>query len=393
MPTKLAASGLTTKTERGIYTYIAVFSAVLNTVLLIAPVIAGKLVERYGVTPLELGGLFSLELAAFSLASLPAFLWLRRINLRTATYLFTALVIVGNIISGFMDSFPALMAARFITSLASGSIMVILLTLSGRAANPSRSFGIFVVAQLAMGALILAVFPAIYAGVGVAAMYWTLACLAALCLFAVRCIDGEALRSQPRETPGDGASTKPVGPKAPVYRFVLGLAAVLLFYIALSGVWTFIAQISAAAGIGLSASSLVLSLATVAGIASALVATILGDSPRRRVFLLGGYLGMGLSVALLFGAPGLVRFAIAAVIFKFAWTFILPYLLSTLAGLGNAHVMSVVNLMIGTGFAIGPLLSGALIESTGDFTAMLSVALGGLLISMAAITLIQRKAV
>ena len=90
MPTTLAVSGLTSRSERGIYTYIAVFSAVLNTVLLIAPVIAGKLVERYGVTSLELGGLFSLELAAFSLASLPAFLWLRRINLRTATYLFTA---------------------------------------------------------------------------------------------------------------------------------------------------------------------------------------------------------------------------------------------------------------------------------------------------------------
>ena len=290
-----------------------------------------------------------------------------------------------------MDSFPALMAARFVTSLASGSIMVIILTLSGRAANSSRSFGIFVVAQLAMGALILAVFPALYAGVGVAAMYWTLAGLAALCMFAVRGIDGEALRSQPRRPSDQASTTMTVSKKGSVFQYIFGLAAVLLFYVALSGVWTFIAQLSAAAGIGLSASSLVLSLATVAGIASALVATILGETPRRRTFLIGGYLAMGLSVALLLGAPGLVRFAIAAVIFKFAWTFILPYLLSTLAGLGNAHVMSVVNLMIGTGFAIGPLLSGALIESTGDFTAMLSVALGGLLISMAAIAVIQRK--
>ncbi|MGX5714652.1 MFS transporter [Arthrobacter sp. MAHUQ-56] len=392
MTTSLTAAGPKATTERGIYTYIAVFSAVLNTVLLIAPVIAGKLVERYGVTALELGGLFSLELAAFSLASLPAFLWLRRINLRTATYVFTALVIGGNIISGFMDSFPALMAARFVTSLASGSIMVILLTLSGRAANSSRSFGIFVVAQLAMGALILAVFPALYAGVGVAAIYWTLAGLAGLCLFAVRCIDGEALRSQPHGTPDNASLADPVRTKPPVYRVALGLGAVLLFYVALSGVWTFIAQIAAGAGIGLSDSSLILSLATAAGIASSLVATILGDNPRRRLFLLAGYLGMGLSVALLLGAPGLIRFAIAAVIFKFAWTFILPYLLSTLAELGSAHVMSVVNLMIGTGFAIGPLLSGALIETTGSFTVMLAVALTGLLASMGAITYIQRRA-
>jgi predicted MFS family arabinose efflux permease len=395
MATTLAASGTRTAADRGTYTFIAVYSAVLYTVLLVAPVIAGKLVERFGLTPVELGGLFSLELAAFSLASVPAFLWLRRVNLRTATYLFTAVVIAGNVVSGFMDSFPALMAARFVTSLAAGSITVILLTLSGRTSNPSRAFGIFVVFQLAMGALILAVFPALYAGTGVAAIYWTLAGLAALCLFAVRQIDGDALR---RPTPAEASRAAApkhdaVGPgKAPLFRLVLGKAAVLLFYVALSGVWTFMAQLSGAAGIELSASSLVLSVATTAGIVSALVATVLGDTPRRRAFLLAGYLGMALSVALLFGAPGLIRFAIAAVIFKFSWTFILPYLLSTLSDLGGGHVMSTVNLMIGTGFAIGPLLGGVLIQSSGGgFTGMLGVAFGGVLASMACIAAVQRK--
>ena len=107
------------------------------------------------------------------------------------------------------------------------------------------------VAQLAMGALILAVFPALYAGTGVAAIYWTLAGLAALCLLAVRAVDADALRSRSR-TGSDGeadAAPEPVRTKVPALRLALGLSAVLLFYIALSGVWTFIAQISAAAGI------------------------------------------------------------------------------------------------------------------------------------------------
>lgn len=393
MATSLASVGLQARTDRGIYLYIGVFSAVLNTVLLIAPVIAGKLVERYGVTPTELGTLFSVELASFSLASLPAYLWMRRLNLRTATYVFTSLVIVGNIASGFMDSFATLMAARFVTSLASGSIMVILLALSGKASNPSRAFGVFVVSQLAMGALILALFPVVFASSGVSAIYWTLAVLAALCLLAVRCIDGDGLRTTRRTEMAAqrGTSAEATKVKAPAIRLALGLAAVLLFYVALSGVWTFIAQISAAAGIGLSHSSLVLSLATVAGIASALVATILGESPRRRSFLLIGYLGMGLSVGLLFGTPGLIRFATAAVIFKFAWTFILPYLLSTLSDLGSGNIMIAVNLVIGTGFAIGPVLGGTLIESSAGFNGLLAVALVGLLLSMAAVTAIQRK--
>jgi len=389
MSTLLAPARLGAGTDRGTYTYIAVFSAVLYTVLLIAPVIAGKLAVQFGLTPVELGMLFSLELGAFSLATVPAYLWLTRMNLRTATYLFTAVVIAGNLASGFIDSFALLVAARVVTSLAAGSITVIILSLSGRTSNPSRAFGIFVVFQLAMGALILAVFPTLYADAGVAAIYWTLAGLAALCLFVVRCIDGEALRAPG----GAAASSADVPSTLPKGRFVLGMAAVLLFYVSLSGVWTFMAQLSAAAGIELSASSLVLSVATAAGIASALVATVLGDTPRRRAFLLGGYVAMALSVALFFGTPGLVRFAVAAVIFKFAWTFILPYLLSSLSSLGNSrHIMNTTNLMIGTGFAIGPIVCGSLVQSSGSFNGMLTFAAVGVLASLACVMGAQRKA-
>jgi predicted MFS family arabinose efflux permease len=376
MATIIKSPAARAASDRGTYTYIAVFSAVLYTVLLIAPVIAGKLIQQFDLTPLQVGTLFSFELGAFSLATVPAYLWLRRLNLRTASYLFTAVVIAGNAVSGFMDDFGLLIVVRVITSLAAGSITVIILTLSGKTANPSRAFGIFVVFQLAMGAVILAVFPTLYAGLGVAAIYWTLAGLAALCLLVIRQIDGEALRSAPSET----ANTTT---KVPVLRAAAGMVAVLLFYVALSGVWSFMASISAGSGIDLSSSSLVLSLATVAGILSALVATALGDTPRRRLFLIAGYAGMAISVALLFGAPGLARFAFAAVIFKFAWTFILPYLLSALSDLGGRHLMNTTNLMIGTGFAIGPIASGALIESGGGaFTGMLALALVGVLASL-----------
>lgn len=377
----------TSASDKGTYAYIAVFSAVLYTVLLIAPVIAGKLVEQFGLTPVQVGTLFSLELGAFSLATVPAYLWLRRMNLRTATYIFTAIVISGNVVSGFVDDFGFLMITRVVTSLAAGSITVIILTLSGKTANPSRAFGIFVVFQLAMGALILAVFPSLFAAAGVAAIYWTLAGLAVLCLLVVNRIDGEALRAAAPIAAAE--ATK----RVPILKAAAGLAAVLLFYIALSGVWSFIAQISAGSGMDLSASSLVLSLATVAGILSALVATALGETPRRKHYLVAGYVGMALSIALLFGSPALIRFAAAAVIFKFAWTFILPYLLSTLSSLSSGgHLMNTTNLMIGTGFSIGPIVSGALIQSGGgSFTGMLIFALVGVLASCAFVLVAQRR--
>ncbi|MFI7495551.1 MFS transporter [Kocuria sp. M4R2S49] len=385
MTTALHRTKTTPGSDRGTYTYISVYSAVLYTVLLTAPVVAGKLTEQFALTPVQVGGLFSAELGAFSLATIPAYLWLKRLNLRTATYLFTAVVVLGNLVSGFIDDFGWLVAARVITSLAAGSITVILLTLSGRTSNPSRAFGLFVVFQLAMGALILAVFPALYAGTGVAAIYWTLAGLAALCVLVVPQIDGEALRGSAPAPADSRTRTRP-----PIAQYITGLAAVLLFYIALSGVWAFMAQISAGSGIDLSATSLVLSVATVAGIASALLATVLGDTPRRRLYLRMGYLGMALSVALLFGAPGLLRFAVAAVIFKFAWTLILPYLLSTLSDLGGSQVMNTTNLMIGTGFAIGPIVSGTLVQA-GGFSGMLAFSLAAVVASLLCVLVVQRR--
>lgn len=390
MTTSLATSHPKSATDRGTYIYITVYSAVLYMTLLIAPVIAAKLVSQFGLTSTEVGGLLSLELGAFSLATVPAYLWLRRVNLVTATRVFTLVAVAGNVASGFVDSYGLLVACRIVTSLAAGSITVIILTLSSKTANPSRAYGLFVTAQLVMGAIILAVFPAVFANANVSAVYWTMAGLALCCLLFSGRIDGNALRAGSKAANPEAASARAV--RVPKLKAGLGLAAVLLFYISLSGVWSFMAQIAGGANIGLGTTSLILALATVPGIASSMLATFLGDHPKRALFLVLGYCGLAAAVAMLFGLSGTVQFALAAILFKFTWTFILPYLLSSISDLdASGQLMNTTNLMIGTGFAVGPLLGGILIEATGGFTAMLTVACVGTLLSMLFAVSIQRR--
>ena len=390
MTTSLATSRLKSATDRGTYTYIAVYSAVLYMTLLIAPIIAAKLVSQFGLSSTEVGGLLSLELGAFSLATVPAYLWLRRVNLVTATRVFTLIAVAGNVASGFVDSYGLLVASRIVTSLAAGSITVIILTLSSKTANPSRAYGLFVTAQLVMGAIILAVFPAVFANANVSAVYWTMAGLALCCLLFSGRIDGNALRAGSKAADPGSASARAV--RVPKLKAGLGLAAVILFYISLSGVWSFMAQIAGGANISLSTTSLILALATVPGIASSMLATFLGDHPKRALFLVLGYVGLAASVAMLVGLTGAVQFALAAILFKFTWTFILPYLLSSISDLdASGQLMNTTNLMIGTGFAVGPLLGGILIEATGGFTAMLTVACVGALVSMLFAASIQRR--
>ena len=351
--------------SRQIYLFIGVFSAVLYTVLLVAPVIAGPLIEKYGIDPAQTGLLFSAELGAFSLATVPAFLWLTRVPLTVSVTVCTVIAAAGQVASGVVTDFGTLLAVRVVTSLAAGSITVVLLSLSPRTKNPGRAFGIFVVAQLAMGALILALFPSLYAGADVAAIYWTLGGLTVACLPFVPLLRGMSLAR-----PASAAARVGSGS---VGRFAAGLAAIMLFYLALSGVWSFMGQISADAGNAAGPTSLVLSVATAAGIVSALVATALGESRYRALFQVLGLGGMAVSVLLLLGAPALLRFAVAAVLFKFAWTFVLPYLLGSVSKLGGPQAMNATNLMIGGGFAFGPVLAGGMTQATGGYGLMIVV--------------------
>ncbi|CAI1947638.1 Uncharacterised protein [Serratia quinivorans] len=98
-------------------------------------------------------------------------------------------------------------------------------------------------------------------------------------------------------------------------------------------------------------------------------------------------------IALLTREPLLLRFAVAAVLFKFTWTFVLPFILARVAGLdNNGKLMNNINLVIGGGMAIGPTLAGYLIESFGGFDALLAGALGCSLLSLLLILLASPRA-
>ncbi|SQC09105.1 major facilitator family transporter [Klebsiella pneumoniae] len=84
---------------------------------------------------------------------------------------------------------------------------------------------------------------------------------------------------------------------------------------------------------------------------------------------------MIVSVGLLIGQPLLVRYAIAALLFKFTWTFVLPFILARVAGLDNSgRLMNSINLVIGGGMAAGPALAGALLQHFASADPLLAAA-------------------
>ncbi|WP_237501889.1 MFS transporter, partial [Pseudomonas carnis] len=240
-------------------------------------------------------------------------------------------------------------------------------------ANPSRVYGLWVMGQLIVGALGLVVLPGLFERFGLNACYLILAGLMAVLL--------PLARAFPAGSPALPANRAPVLPGSR-WKAALGVGAVLAFYISLGGVWTFIGALGASAGISAQHGGEILAIATVMGIAGAASASLIGARLPRGVLLLLGYLLMAAAVLLLLGQPALLRFALAALLFKFTWTFILPLILACLADLDHSgKLMNASNLVIGGGLAIGPALAGRLIEASGGFSL--------LLLGAAAITLLS----
>lgn len=354
---------------------IVVFAALTPSLLMTAPAVAAQLASELALSPIQIGQLFSVELGAMSLATLPAWFWLKRVAPRRAALLAALLFIAGNIASATVASYPLLLLLRFLTALGGGSLMILCMASAASHSNPSRVYGLWLLGQLVLGALGLALLPGLFARHGLSVCYFSLAALALLALPLTQAFPASlaAHKSQVAEPLHKGKA-------------LLGLLAVLCFYLSLSGVWTFIGAIAQASGIDSSISGRVLALATLMGILGAALAASLGTRLPRTVLLVLGFAVMACAILALRGQLPLARFALAAMAFKLMWTFILPLVLAILADLDRSgRLMNAINLMIGAGLAAGPAIAGQVLQAQGNASTSL---LAGAGLSLLALLLI-----
>lgn len=354
---------------RGMLWAIVLFAAIAPTVLMTAPAIAAQLVSEWGLGPAQIGNLFAVELAAMSLATLPAFYWQTRLDWRKVAWAAALAFVVFNLLSAFASSYAVLALLRFCSALAGGTLMVLCMASAARYDNQGRAYGLWVMGQLVVGAIGLWLLPPLFQRFGLSALYVGLAGLMLACLPWAHCFPRESAHKAAQAQQPRLATTR-FG-----WRILLSIFAVLAFYVGLSAVWTFIGTIATQAGIDADTSGSVLAVASLFGIAGAGTASLIGNRWRRTPLLLVGYGAMAIAVLCLLNQPQLIRFAFAALLFKYTWTFVLPFVLATLAELDrDGRVMSTANLVIGSGLAMGPAIAGMLIETGGgQFGTVLAV--------------------
>ncbi|WP_295475202.1 MFS transporter [uncultured Pseudomonas sp.] len=364
---------------------IVLFAAIVPAVLMTAPAVATQYALQLGLNPARIGQLLSAELAVMSLATLPAYYWQRRCDWRRVAQAAAVLFIVTNLASAWTADYGLLMSLRILSALGGGTLMVVCIASAASSRQPERVYGLWVSGQLILGAVGLWLLPPLFASYGLKALYLGLAALMLACLPLATALPQRAQPPAPRPGQQPVARSRLAG--------VCALLAVLLFYVGLSAVWTFIGSIASAAAIDPSSSGRILSVATLLGIAGSLCATFIGARWPRPLLLVAGYGLMALAVALLLGLPDLARFAVAALLFKYTWTFALPFILACVADMDpQGRLMNSVNLVIGGGLALGPVLAGPLLESSLGMNVVLLGSIACLALSLSVLLAVRAGA-
>ncbi|WP_175703740.1 MFS transporter [Burkholderia ambifaria] len=385
----LPSDGRAAPFARSTLVALVVFAAITPLLLLVAPAVAAQLATQLGLSASQIGTYFFVELGAFSLATVPSYLWLGRVDARRVAACAIALFGMGNLLTAlWMPGFGALLALRAVTALGGGSLMVLCMTSAATSENSDRVYGLWVVGQLTAGAVGLFVLPHVFAAFGLRALYVALAVLALLA--------APLSRGFPATLGARTASAQAArGAAADASRrfVVLAIGAVLMFYLAIGSVWTFASRAAAEAGLDPQSTGNVLAIASVMGIAGAALASCAGGRLARHAMLAAGYALLAASLVALAALPHAIGYSAAIFAFKFAWTFVLPFMLATVAQIDTSgRLVATLNFVIGAGLAAGPLLAGLLLDAGGTMHALFAAATAGAIASFAALRHLDRRA-
>ena len=327
----------------------------------VAPAAEPYLRQDAHLSSAQVGTVLFVELAAMGLASLPAYAWLGRVDAsRVARWAYAAFIL-GNLLSSVhLASFALYAAARALTGIGAGTLMVLGMSMAARTRNPDRMYALITFVQLASGALMLWLLSALASdGRGLHDLFHASAGLGALGFIAAGLFSraGDRENAAPRtRTPARSTAWRTT---------LLAIAFAMAFNLVVGGLWSFAAEY-AGAGTTPARVALVLAWATAAGLAGAAAAYLIGNSWSRRRTLIAGYLGILLGSGLLQFVRGPVGFAAGCGVLSLAWNFCVPYVFAAVAGRdASGRLMSAANLAFAFGLALGPLLAGALIESHG----------------------------
>jgi hypothetical protein len=263
-----------------------------------------------------------------------------------------------------MDGLIPLLAARIFTGFSNGLILSLVFVGLCHSSNPDRYFGIYVFSQLTLQAILLVVLPDMLDLWGMASVYIMFASASAatsllVFLFPARMVSAVG------PTRNRANYEKPAAPKIGKWA-ILALAAQAVYFLAPAAIWGYFEAIGETFTLTIGDVGDALGMASLAGIAGALVVIVLG-SRFNRLWCMG--IGTAVSVTavwILLNGSGFAWFLVAAALVNFSWNFTFPYQMGVLALFDRTGSVAILSLVVQLfGLSFGPMLATLLLIGEG----------------------------
>jgi DHA1 family inner membrane transport protein len=353
-------------------------ATVLGTIgaltILVMPGFLGVMVEAFGFNDRQLGLLASVQIFTNAIATGVTTVAISRINWRLLGLAAMVILAAGNVLSILMPGFSGILVARCIAGIGEGIAIAVCFSALGITRDPDRSFGIYLVFALIFSAVVLYIFPIVFAWGGHRLVFYS---LTGLSLAGVLLLPWLSPQSPERKTHSHHHLPLP-------YKLVgVGLAMVTFFFIGQGAVWSYLERMGAARAIDPETVSAALSLSALAGIAGAGIAMLLGKKVRRSVSITVGVVAQVISMLMLASEFDEKGFIAAVMIFNFSWNLCQPYLSGVMSELDpEGRVVVLMGSLQTIGVAVGPLIASMTMGS-GEYQLICYLGIGTVLISLA----------
>jgi predicted MFS family arabinose efflux permease len=329
------------------------------------PLLVGAVADERGYSEAQLGVFAAAGLAGATLATATAPLWVRRLPWRRTIRFASAVAAGGYVAAAVVASYAAFIACMVGVGVAVAVAYAPALACLADTRDPDRSFGVLVSFQVMLGAVCALAVPGIEVRFGLAGVLGMLGACAGSPVLLARWIPD---RGRAHESHATGGGVQRVGAGV-----LLGLAGMLVFYVAVVGVWSFLELIGNAGGVADDDVALAITAALLVGGMGALAAAFLGQRVSQRAAIGLGSLGLVLAFYGLHAGSGYAAYLVSAIAMNAAWNFALSYQMGLIAVLDVTGRFTVlVTAVQGVGGVLGPALAGVL-AADGSYVRVLAM--------------------
>jgi MFS family permease len=144
-------------------------------ILLFLPVYLEVVALSLSLSEQEVGRLASTDSAGIVVATILFASFVSKLNFRKVAFLGVLISVVGNLLSGVVDSFYLLCLVRLVCGVGEGLLVAVGISALGMTSSPNRWFGYYTAAVVIVQAIGLAAVPLIYQSSGLFFVFFAIA--------------------------------------------------------------------------------------------------------------------------------------------------------------------------------------------------------------------------